>query len=515
MEGGSGWRPYGRQADGTILPGETCTVPSAEDECEVGPGVVDMSVDTGSIAYGIECISAFGCVNGSTIYAARATVHSAVVTITDEVAPSVTDPSGPLVNTSRYHRGTEAVRFTGEDTTGIKALRVYVDGALTASLDSGGTGWEACSYTRVVPCGAPLGDRSINVDTTQLTDGTHHVQVAAVDAAGNETRAATRTIMVDNTAPGTPQALATSVGQDWQTSRALTATWTNPASQLAPLSIVHWSLCPLAAPNACFDGDAPATPQAVDLQLPGEGEWELSLTLEDQAGNVTADAATTAVRYDATPPGAPRQLTIAPRAATDPQIVASWAQDLSSGSPIVAAHWTLCRADDASACTSGTAAPTGPLALQLPAPGEWSLRVALHDQAGNTGAVTTATLAYKLPQTSPPVVTPPAEPTVPRASTALTVTKATLDRSRRRVTVHGRIHPNITGRLRVTVRYRTGTKLHRRTFPIRVRAGRFAGSIRLREAHAARARQVRVSARFAGSTRHRPATSRRNATIRR
>src|SRR4051794_27861123 len=83
IEAGSGWRAFGRQGDGTILPGETCTVDPGQDECNVGPGSVEHDLDTNAIRYGIECPGPLSCVNGSTIHAARAAIYSALVTITD------------------------------------------------------------------------------------------------------------------------------------------------------------------------------------------------------------------------------------------------------------------------------------------------------------------------------------------------------------------------------------------------------------------------------------------------
>ena len=238
MEAGSGWRPYGRQADGTILSGETCTAGAGTDECNVG-GVastpIDRNLNTTSLAYGIECTGGLACTTGATIHHGRAAIYSSKITITDPTAPSLTAPSGALVTESGYHGGSESAAFTGSDTTGLKTLRVYVDGVERASQAL------ACDYTKVVPCSNPSSAQALSVNlsatssgTRVIADGTRSVQVAAVDAAGNETRSTARSIVVDATAPATPSTLATSTGSNWQASREVTATWTHPTGQVAP-----------------------------------------------------------------------------------------------------------------------------------------------------------------------------------------------------------------------------------------------------------------------------------------
>ena len=93
-----------------------------------------------------------------------------------------------------------------------------------------------------------------------IPNGTRTVQVAAVDAAGNETRSAARSIVVDATAPGAPGDLATSVGSRWQTSPDFSVTWRHPAGQVAPIDIAHWTLCPAGTTSGCTAGASPCPP---------------------------------------------------------------------------------------------------------------------------------------------------------------------------------------------------------------------------------------------------------------
>lgn len=145
--GGTGWRPYGR-VDGDTFPGETCAVAPGYDECNIdghGSAPIDYAVAAASIAYGIECISASGCVTGATLHEARAAIYSSRVSINDPVSPSLGSPAGALITEAGYHHGTETVTFGGRDNTGLQALRVYVDGVQRSesTLD--------CDYTYTVP----------------------------------------------------------------------------------------------------------------------------------------------------------------------------------------------------------------------------------------------------------------------------------------------------------------------------------------------------------------------------
>ena len=514
MEGGTGWRPYGRTATGAMT-GETCTVAAGQDKCNVGPGSVDRAVDTTSIAYGIECnrAPAATCTTGATIHDARAAIYSATVTITDPVHPTVDLPTGPLVTASGYHRGTESASFNGDDDLGLKLMRVYVDGAVVASLASGQAGWPACSYTRVVPCQVPTSDRTLAVNTAALNDGTHQVMVAVVDAADNEQRGAPVTIVVDNSAPAAPQQLATSAGTEWQPAPTFDATWANPGGQVAPIATAHWTLCPRDGASSCAEGQVPAgIGQISGLLIPREGAWELRLQLEDEAGNVaaTAGSASTTVRYDAAAPAAPHDLAIAPRAMNDPAAIAGWSAPSDAGAPLTAASWTLCPADGPAGCTSGSAAAAGPLDLHLPAEGTWTLSVSLRDQAGRTGAAATTTIAYARPAVIP---TPTAAPPTPTAATpTLTIRAATLDRSRRRLTVRGTVTDLPAGRVNVTARYRIGAHRRTRRATRAIHDGRFGASFRLTRRHAARARHPVVTVRFLGAPGFEPATARRSAT---
>jgi hypothetical protein len=280
MDGGTGWKLYGRQADGTTLSGETCTVQPGNDDCTVGGyayGAIDRPLSTTSIAYGFECpTTGSGCVTGATIHSASAAVYSANVTITDPTAPAIGTPTGGLVTASGYHKGTESVTFNGTDALGISARRLLIDGS-EAAADT-----PTCDYTQLVPCTNPATAATFAFDTNTLGDGEHTVQVAVEDAAANRTSSTATTITVDHSAPGLPQNLQ--AGPRAATDPAFTATWSNPEGQVAPITAAHWRLCPTGNSTGCQTGTIAGT--SISGTLPAYGSYQLFVALEDGAGNV-------------------------------------------------------------------------------------------------------------------------------------------------------------------------------------------------------------------------------------
>jgi hypothetical protein len=532
MEAGSGWRLFGRQADGTTLDGETCVTPSGSYECNVGgynSSPINHSLNTTLIVYGIECVDSFSCSTGATIHAARAAIYSARVTLSESTSPTVTNPSGALVTESGYHRGTETATFAGSDSTsGLSAQRVYIDGVVRASHAL------ACDYTYVVPCSNPTTAQTLSVDLAAtsggsrvIPDGTRSVEVAAVDAAGNETRSTPRSIVVDGTAPAAASALTTSAGSNWQSTPGFTATWTHPAGQVAPIDTAHWTLCPSGTTTGCTNGSAPvsaSTGTVAGLQVPGEGAWDFSLRLQDAAGNTSAaNVARTTVRYDATAPTASSNLAIANRAETDPAFLAWFNPPSGQQAPVTRAIWTLCPQSPSTGCGSGTLstdpASTSYLRAAVPRHGDWTLSVRLRDEAGNLGAPATRSLRYIAAPTPTPAPTvaplppPDATPTpARRASAKLRVASAVLGRSRRVLVVKGTAASTASGRIALKIiiarpRSRTLTRsalLRNGRFVLRVRVGR-------RDV----GRRLRVSAAYQGSATHAPArTSPRAVRIR-
>ena len=289
------WTPFFRTIEGSVL--QTCEIVPGDGYCGAGynnhrgndPERQDWSMNTDALEFGVSCDSATTCGNGaSSIHLALATLFGATITITDNGLPTVTNAGGSLLAGGTL-TGTRTATLDAADASGISAVRVYVDGVQRASST------RTCDYTYAKPCSDAPGS-SLNVNTAQLSDGSHSVELAAVDAAGQERRSTPQTITVDNTAPVLPAGLAPADAQP-QNAAAFTVNWMNPGGQVAPIAAVHWQLCsPGCGPIQTIASAA----TTLSGTVPSEGTHTVRVWLEDAAGNTTdANAATTTVTYSA------------------------------------------------------------------------------------------------------------------------------------------------------------------------------------------------------------------------
>ena len=125
------WAPALR-ADGVIVAGESCldTVENSES-CYVGgppeEGVEPETI-TGLSAHqltlGIVCQAApeDQCVTGASQHSTWAAMYGSTVTINDPTTPTLTTPTGALWNEAGYHKGTQTVTISAEDTGGGIAI---------------------------------------------------------------------------------------------------------------------------------------------------------------------------------------------------------------------------------------------------------------------------------------------------------------------------------------------------------------------------------------------------------
>ena len=134
-------------------------------------------------------------------------VDSGVFTLFDPSSPRVTSVTGPLVSGGTLS-GTEAVDFIATDSgSGIYSAIVDVDGQQVSEsvLDSnnglcadlGQTTDGTRSFASPQPCATTV-NAAASLDTTQLTAGTHHLQVFVDDAAGDRALVYDGTITVNN-----------------------------------------------------------------------------------------------------------------------------------------------------------------------------------------------------------------------------------------------------------------------------------------------------------------------------
>ncbi len=277
------WIPALR-ANGSILPGQTCTPPIA-GSCINGSGptgenhatLTGLSAET--LTLGLKCIAPARqeCITGADgFHAAVATMYAAEVTIEDNTPPTLQPPTGPLWENTSYHKETENLTLTARDSGGgIQTLTMSIDGQPIETYTA------PCNYTYPQPCPSQI-TPTLTLNTTKLSDGTHLLNLAATDAAGNQSTPITRQIAIANNPPPAPTNLVATPTQAG--SSTFNVTWTNPADP-TPITKATYQVCPANGPGACTEPlPAPAEGPAT-ITVPGPGNWTLAVWLHDAAGN--------------------------------------------------------------------------------------------------------------------------------------------------------------------------------------------------------------------------------------
>lgn len=189
------WRPFLRDASGSIIAGETCNIAQGDDNCRVGDAGSDPSsfrdiggLSTDRLEVGIRCTAQNVCLNGGSLHRAWATIYASRVTIEDDQHPTIANVQGPLVDDGQG-RGTEEVSFEAKDNAGVKEVALRVDG------NDAGKVALPCDYTYARPCDDFNGPLSL--DTTRYGNGAHAFEVRTTDAAGNEA-SEIRTVVFEN-----------------------------------------------------------------------------------------------------------------------------------------------------------------------------------------------------------------------------------------------------------------------------------------------------------------------------
>ena len=240
--------------------------------------------------------------------AARGSMTFIRVTLADGTAPTLANVGGDLW-TARWIGGTRQVTFDAADNTGIKEVRVSIDGAVRSSAR------RDCDPTLKICPDWPGAGMTV-ATTSGISDGKHTLSLEAVDRADN-VASPTREVFIDNTPPAPPQDLAVVNGDGWKATPQFDVRWRNPPQEFAPIAGVHYTLCPtppLATECVTGSKDGNAIGSLDGLQPPQPGDWLLTAWLRDEAGNARPETAAPPVhlRFDPTPP----QVAIRP---TDPQ----------------------------------------------------------------------------------------------------------------------------------------------------------------------------------------------------
>jgi len=350
----------------------------------------------------------------------------------------------------------------------------------------------------------------------------------------------------DDSAPSTPTVASSGLwsGASWYRGASSIAVSGSDVSGVRAIRLYSGSRlvreqtvsCDFTAARPC--PAASSTAVAIDTRLLGEGTVDVATTLVDAAGNESSRVGRT-VTIANEPPPAP-VLAIAPSSrSTDPNFSVTWTPAREPVLPIALAHVTVCRAG--SCTTSTTSERTVPItATGL---GETTVSIWLEDLAGNGTSANASTTTFTLdapppperrepeqqeppgggggqppadpppgPGPTPPPSDPPGErrsPSTPTRAAARLRLGATVTGGRVRVVA--RISTRASGRVAVTVRWRSGKRWSRpRTYRIVPRRG--ASTLTLRRPRGAS--QLRLQARYAGDRHVLAGSARRSLRLR-
>jgi hypothetical protein len=217
------------------------------------------------------------------------------LTLRDDVKPSIVVTQD--VPSGWQGQSKAPFSFTATDDVGIALMHVYLDDSLVQTFDR--RCYDPAVNTVVRPCSDPAPPFSFALDPATIPHGRHVVSLRALDAAGNIARQ-DRSLLVDHNAPAAPRALTLRDGASWRSENRFEVSWTRPpAGDESPIGTAEYELCPaLNAPyddSGCRRGhsDGDDISRISDLEVPGDGEWRLRLSLRDTAGNGDQDRAAT------------------------------------------------------------------------------------------------------------------------------------------------------------------------------------------------------------------------------
>lgn len=238
----------------------------------------DISVPNASrIEFGVRCNAPAGSCGGSgTLAGTWASIYASTVTITENTAPTLSvDTSFGAWGDAAWLKGTQQVRVaSATDATGIKALRLLVDGQQVA-VDN-----RTCDFTYTVPCAAASGV-TLSFDASQLAEGQHTMTVQAVDAANNVTTSAAKIITVDDAAPSTP-----SVASQSSANPATGSTWSinvaHPSTNGSDIAALRYRIC---HNGSCGGPQNAATTTSLSGIFAQAGTYEIRTWAVDAAGN--------------------------------------------------------------------------------------------------------------------------------------------------------------------------------------------------------------------------------------
>jgi hypothetical protein len=228
------------------------------------------------------------CGSGATLH-----TYHAVVTLRDSSEPAI---SLEGLGEAEWVRSDRTITFHAVDNVGIKSAHLYIDGHLRGSIHY------HCDYTRPVPCSNHSGN--FGIPTTQLSPGSHRIDVLAYDASDTAVKTG-RTIRVDNAPPAqvTPSVAG---GEGWRNRNGFAVGWSIAADTGSPIVGAIWQLCrPGRVACTTHQVSQPSPTGIAPFGVASDGTYELRVVLRDQAGNIASlsDARPVMLRLDREAPG--------------------------------------------------------------------------------------------------------------------------------------------------------------------------------------------------------------------
>jgi hypothetical protein len=214
-----------------------------------------------------ECPAGQGDANG---FAAALYLYAADLTLEQAEGPHASNVGGELASAATL-RGTSDVTFDATDPgSGVYEALFSIDGQVVQRTvlnanggrcrDVGQTTDGTAAFLYVQPCLASL-SADASLDTTKVADGTHHLLVSVIDAAGNAAPVLDRTVSIQNPPP--PGAPGPPNGANASAQAALSVQWkgTRKAQLISSYGRGHFVTGRLTAP-----GGTPITGATVELQ---------------------------------------------------------------------------------------------------------------------------------------------------------------------------------------------------------------------------------------------------------
>lgn len=264
-------------------------------------------------------------------YAAAVYLYAADIVLEQNEGPTVTNVAGELTSAPTI-TGTSDVEFDASDPgSGVYEAVFSVDGQVVQRtvvdenggrcVDAGGTSDGLPAFLYVQPCAQKV-SVDIPFDSSQVGNGTHHLVVSVIDAAGNSAPVLDRQVTVSNPSPASPPGPPNGINASTQAT--LTAAWaqTKSARLTSPYGQEHVVDGRLTGPTGLPIGDAQidctATPayagaRTATIACPRTGaNGRFSLHVPDGVGSRTLKFAYRAQL--GSPPVATRTLALTVRA---------------------------------------------------------------------------------------------------------------------------------------------------------------------------------------------------------